>query len=126
MNVGIVKLAYIKYSELSHATRAFEEWGPTYRPKYSGYYHSSHRTEEDETKKEQEGAAIMLLTNFIMPADKKKPGDNNCIRFHSKQFHGIMKKLQFVLMSKYGQPPTALQYLKIWPNYVTTFDKYKI
>ena len=29
-NVGIVKLAYIKYSELSHVAKAFEKCNPTH------------------------------------------------------------------------------------------------
>ena len=32
----------------------------------------------------------MLLTHYIRPADKIKPGEKNGIRFHSKHFYGIM------------------------------------
>ena len=52
-NVGIVKMAYTKCSQFSHAAKAFEKCDVTYRPKYSGYYHGSHSSEEEETKKDQ-------------------------------------------------------------------------
>ena len=82
-----VQTRYVRYSELSHAAKAFEECNPAYGPKYNGYYRFSHSSEEE--------APVMLLTNDIKPADKINTGDKNCIRFRSKQFHGIIEKLQF-------------------------------
>ena len=72
---SVVKLAYIKYSEQSHAAKAFKKCDTTYRPKYTGFYHGSHSSKKEETKKEQEGAHFMLLTNYIGPVDKRQPGD---------------------------------------------------
>ena len=125
LNNSVVKLAYIKCSELSHAAKAFEKCDPTYRPKYRSYYHGSRSPEEEETKKEQEGAPVMLLTNYIRPADKRQPGDKRCIRFNSKKCHGIMEKLQFVPMSLNCHPRTSLYHLKIWTGFVTTVHQYK-
>ena len=71
-NSGVIKMASVKYSELSHAAQAFEGCDPKYKPKYSGYNRGSKCPEEEETKTEQEETPFMLLTDYIKPSNKHK------------------------------------------------------
>ena len=83
------------------------------------------KTMTETTLQEQEGAPILLFTNYIKPANKRKPGYKILIRFQSKHFHGIMEKLQFVPMIGNNQPPTALHHLENWPGYIATVQEYE-
>ena len=111
-----VKMASVNYSELRIAAKAFKECDPAYRPQYSGYCHASRSLEMDTKKEEQGEGPVMMLKHYIKPATKRRLEDKQCIRFHRKQFHVIIKKLKFVPMTGNRQPLTVLHHLKIWPG----------